>query len=294
MFRPLQGTKAVQALKKSWQIAVDAWWQFLSDDGWAIASHIALSALMSMFPFFIVLTAFAAMMGSRDLADEAARIVLEAWPKEVADPIAGEIHNVLTGEHGSLLTLGVFFALYFASSGIESLRIGLNRAYSVVDTRSFLLLRIESVAYVLVGMLSLLAFSFLIVLAPLIQKTAQRWLPRIELFDQSITLTRYAVASTLLIAALFIVHMWLPAGRRSLRDIYPGIAATLVLWLVAGALFGRYLADYAFTYSFYYAGLASPMIALVFLYVTASIFIYGGELNSEILKAREKRRRSRS
>ncbi|MES1155265.1 MAG: YhjD/YihY/BrkB family envelope integrity protein, partial [Pseudorhodoplanes sp.] len=162
------------------------------------------------------------------------------------------------------------------------------------DTRSFLLLRIESVAYVLVGMLSLLAFSFLIVLAPLIQKTAQRWLPRIELFDQSITLTRYAVASTLLIAALFIVHMWLPAGRRSLRDIYPGIAATLVLWLVAGALFGRYLADYAFTYSFYYAGLASPMIALVFLYVTASIFIYGGELNSEILKAREKRRRSRS
>lgn len=294
MFRPPQGTKAVQALKKSWQIAVDAWWQFLSDDGWAIASHIALSALMSMFPFFIVLTAFAAMMGSRDLADEAARIVLEAWPKEVADPIAGEIHNVLTGEHGSLLTLGVFFALYFASSGIESLRIGLNRAYSVVDTRSFLLLRIESVAYVLVGMLSLLAFSFLIVLAPLIQKTAQRWLPRIELFDQSITLTRYAVASTLLIAALFIVHMWLPAGRRSLRDIYPGIAATLVLWLVAGALFGRYLADYAFTYSFYYAGLASPMIALVFLYVTASIFIYGGELNSEILKAREKRRRSRS
>lgn len=284
----------MQALKKSWQIAVDAWWQFLSDDGWAIASHIALSALMSMFPFFIVLTAFAAMMGSRDLADEAARIVLEAWPKEVADPIAGEIHNVLTGEHGSLLTLGVFFALYFASSGIESLRIGLNRAYSVVDTRSFLLLRIESVAYVLVGMLSLLAFSFLIVLAPLIQKTAQRWLPRIELFDQSITLTRYAVASTLLIAALFIVHMWLPAGRRSLRDIYPGIAATLVLWLVAGALFGRYLADYAFTYSFYYAGLASPMIALVFLYVTASIFIYGGELNSEILKAREKRRRSRS
>ena len=33
-----------------------------------------------------------------------------------------------------------------------------------------------------------------------------------------------------------------------------------------------------------YAGLASAMIALVFLYWTAGIFIYGGELNSVIAK----------
>jgi membrane protein len=37
-----------------------------------------------------------------------------------------------------------------------------------------------------------------------------------------------------------------------------------------------------------YAGLASAMIALVFLYVCASIFIYGGELNSVIAKERAK------
>ena len=59
------------------------------------------------------------------------------------------------------------------------------------------------------------------------------------------------------------------------------------MWLAAGILFGRYLADYAFTYSIYYAGLASPMIALVFLYVTASIFVYGGELNSVIVEWRQ-------
>ena len=47
------------------------------------------------------------------------------------------------------------------------------------------------------------------------------------------------------------------------------------------------LAEFAFTYSVYYAGLASPMIALVFLYFTASIFIYGGELNAVIVKLRE-------
>ena len=33
-----------------------------------------------------------------------------------------------------------------------------------------------------------------------------------------------------------------------------------------------------------YAGLASAMIALVFLYWTASIFVYGGELNAARLR----------
>ncbi len=59
---------------------------------------------------------------------------------------------------------------------------------------------------------------------------------------------------------------------------------TLVLWIAAGALFGSYLSEFADTYVTYYAGLASAMIALVFLYVTASIFVYGGELNAEIRK----------
>ncbi len=36
----------------------------------------------------------------------------------------------------------------------------------------------------------------------------------------------------------------------------------------------------------YYAGLASAMIALVFLYFTAWIFIYGGELNAAIARER--------
>ena len=53
---------------------------------------------------------------------------------------------------------------------------------------------------------------------------------------------------------------------------------------MSGAAFGRYLANYAFAYVSMYAGLASAMIALIFLYVCASIFIYGGELNSVIAK----------
>ena len=83
-----------------------------------------------------------------------------------------------------------------------------------------------------------------------------------------------------------ILHMWLPAGRRPIERVWPGIVATLALWLACGFTFGRYLSDFSYTYVNYYAGLASAMTALVFLYFTAWIFIYGGELNAAIARER--------
>jgi membrane protein len=272
------------------RIASDAFRHFAADDGWAIASHIALSTLMALFPFLIVVTALAGFIfGSQDLADEAARILLEAWPKAVAGPIAEDITGVLTNMRGDVLTFGVLFALYFASSGVESLRIGLNRAYNAVEPRAWWLMRLESILYVLIGAVAMLAFSFLVVFAPFIWSKLVYYLPRLAPFDFLVTFTRYAVAAVVLVIALMIVHLWLPAGRRSFTQIAPGIVATLVLWMASGAAFGRYLASYAFAYVSMYAGLASAMVALVFLYVCASIFIYGGELNSVIMMAREKK-----
>ena len=277
-------------MKRAMQVAAGAFRHFTDDDGWAIASHIALSTLMALFPFLIVVTALAGFfLGSKELADEAARLLLEAWPSQVAEPIARDITGVLTSTRGDVLTLGVLFALYFASSGVESLRIGLNRAYGMKELRAWWLLRIESVIYVLVGAVAILAFSFLVVLAPLILAKLVRFVPALERFGDLITFARYGVAALVLVFALMILHLWLPAGRRSFGQIAPGVIATLLLWLITGAAFGRYLANCAFAYVSMYAGLASAMVALVFLYACASIFIYGGELNSVILQARTKK-----
>jgi membrane protein len=92
-----------------------------------------------------------------------------------------------------------------------------------------------------------------------------------------------------LVVTLVVVHLWLPAGRRTVFEIAPGIIVTLLLWLASGALFGRYLADFAGNYVSMYAGLTSVFIALIYLYVNATIFIYGGELNEAICRARERR-----
>ena len=279
----------MKLLHTCYRVAMDAFYRFNADDGWAIASHIALSALMSLFPFLIVVTAVAGFFGTKELADEVALILLEAWPTQVATPISAEIHNVLTTARGGVLTVGVALAIFFASSGIESLRIGLNRAYNLSELRSWWVLRLESIAYVLVAAVSLLVLAFLIVLAPLIFTTTVRFLPWLEPLWPLLNFVRFSVTAIVLVAALFIAHKWLPSGSRPLSTILPGMIATLVLWLVAGEVFGRYLADFAYTYVSYYAGLASAMIALVFLYLIASIFIYGAELNTIIMELREKR-----
>ncbi len=270
-------------------IAWDAFWRFVEDDGWAIASHIALSALMSLFPFLIFVTSLAAFFDFKNLADETVQLMLEAWPAEVAGPMGGGIRNVLTQVRTDVLTFGVILAIYFSSNGIESLRIGLNRAYGVKETRSWYWLRMESIGYVLVGAAGLLALSFLVVLGPVLWLTAVRWVPALAPFGWVITFLRYAATSAILIVALVVAHMWLPSGRRALAEVAPGILVTLALWLAAGAAFGRYLAEFAGNYVTTYAGLASVMIALVFLYTTASIFVYGGELNAAIRRAREGR-----
>ncbi len=92
-----------------------------------------------------------------------------------------------------------------------------------------------------------------------------------------------------LLLALVLSHKFLPAGRRSLREIAPGILLTFTLWITASIAFGSYLAQFARNYVTPYAGLASVMIALVFLYMLASIFIFGGELNAAIQRAKRKR-----
>jgi len=50
-------------------------------------------------------------------------------------------------------------------------------------------------------------------------------------------------------------------------------------------VFGQYLARFANNYVTMYAGLASVIIALVFLYFIAAIFVFGGELNAAIIKS---------
>lgn len=255
---------------------------------------------MSLFPFVILIAALASTFQAEGLADGVTDLMLETWPKEVAIPIGQEIHQVLTVQRGDLLTVGALLALYFSSNGVEALRIGLNRAYEVKETRSWWITRLEAFGYVIGGAVVLIVFAFLVVLGPLLWQTMVEWAPALEPLKGIVVAVRFSVATLVIVVALIVGHLWLPSeraharknrivGRRTLLSVFPGILMTLALWLIAGTAFGLYLESFSRNYVSTYAGLASGMIVLVFLYMLAAIFIYGAELNAAILMLRAKK-----
>ena len=279
--------RRIVALKR---VLYDALGHFNYDDGWSMASHLAITALMALFPFLIFATTLASFLGAQAFSETAVHLVFDTWPEQIAAPISREVINVLTVQRSDLLTYGVLLAAFFASNGIEALRTSLNRAYRVVETRSFIYRRIQSLAFVFIATIGFLAISLLLVFAPLIVRLALANFQWLEAYLGTITLWRFVIASTVIVLGLIAVHVWLPAGKRRFVDIVPGIIFTLVGWLVGSTIFATYLDNFS-SYVTTYAGLASIMIAVVFLYIVSLIFILGGELNASISRYFEARAR---
>lgn len=270
-------------MKQIGRVLWDAIEHFTNDDGWAIASHVALSVLMALFPFMIFSTTLASFLGAHAYAETASHLIFDTWPESIAEPISREVVSVLTVQRGDLLTISVAAAAFFAANGVEALRLSLNRAYRVVETRPWYVTRAQSFAFVLVATLSIMAISFLLVLAPVALRLARQHAPWLEGPIAAVDTWRFVVAVAVLVIGLIVSHLWLPDGRRRILDVLPGIGLTLIAWIAGALMFARYLDGFA-NYTATYAGLASIMIAIVFLYIIAAIFILGGEINAAIMK----------
>ncbi|APG92274.1 YihY/virulence factor BrkB family protein [Sinorhizobium americanum] len=281
------------SLRIIWKVVFDALWHFSDDDGWAMASHVALSSLMAVFPFLIFGTALGSFLGADQFAVTAVHLIFDAWPESIAKPVADEIIEVLTIQRGGVLTLSVVAAAYFASNGVEALRIALNRAYRVAESRPWYITRLASLGFVLAGVLILAVISILLVAVPLAVRNADQWLPWLDAVLATVDNWGLALALAMLTMGLLVSHLWLPDGHRKVVDVLPGILLTLLLWSIGAYAFASYLAAFS-NYVATYAGLASIVIVLVFLYMVGAIFIVGAEINAAILKFKVKRMVARS
>ncbi|MFD1703626.1 YihY/virulence factor BrkB family protein [Methylopila henanensis] len=274
----------------------DALRRFERDDGWAIASHVALSGLLAIFPFLIFVTALAAFLGAGEASGNVVRLIFDTWPSGVAMPLATEVQKVLTTPRGGVLTIGVLLTLWVSSSAVESLRIALGRAYQSPTSKPFWLSRLQSIWFVMLGAFGLITVAVLIVLWPILWKLAfdytlayfpEYTAPFVSLEFAS-NVARYAITILVVAAGLTATHLWLPGGRRRVRDVLPGVAVTVALWIAGATAFSIYLARFA-NYASTYAGLAGIMTAIVFLNVCAALFILGAEFNAALAARRKAR-----
>lgn len=253
-----------------------------------LAGHIAYTGLLAIFPFLIFLASLAGFLGNVAGSLASVQTMLHLLPPDVAKTLEPVIHEVLDTRDGGLLTLGLLGALWVASNGIDALRIALNSAYDIQEERPWWLIKLGSIGAIIVGGFAFLMLSVLVVLGPVIWKALLWAFPLGEADKWAFSLFRYTLAGLVLLAGLLALHRWLPGKRIPVSCLLPGVAATAALWLLAASLFSLYVAKLG-SYSATYGSLGGVIVTLVFFYVSAVLFIFGGELNAALLRRKAKK-----
>ncbi len=181
-------------------------------------------------------------------------------------------------------TLGVTFvislllALWSANAGMKSLFEAMNVAYDESEDRGFVKLTLISLAFTVAATVAALLFLGVVIVVPIVLNTiglgqGTEWLIQIGSY------VGMAILASLAIAALY---RWGPS-RASARWkwISPGVVLTMVLIVVVSVLFSWYVANFG-SYNATYGSLGALIGFMTWIWISATILIIGGELNSEM------------
>ncbi|MCH9765805.1 MAG: YihY/virulence factor BrkB family protein [Alphaproteobacteria bacterium] len=251
--------------------------------GFAMAGAVAFSFVVSLFPFCIFVGALSGIFGGRELATVAVSQLFQILPPTVASALAPEVESVMGSSRIDLLTAGGFIALFFATTAVETLRTALNGAYRVQETAPYVVSLFKSMVVVCLSAISMLVITWIILVGPgFAARFEPSWFKTLLDSTWLAVFTRYGLAAAVIATLLFVFHLGLAAGSRRIKDVWPGVAVSTVLWLAVAGLYTFYL-EYS-NYAKFYAGLSQLMIALIFFQFTAIIVILGAEINRGILE----------
>lgn len=261
-----------------WAVLREAVLRLWSDDAIGLAGNIAFRAVLAIFPFLIFVSSLTAFIGTKAMAEDLVTFLIAIAPPGLAEPLVAEVRSILTVQRGGVLSLGVLLTLWFAVGGVDGVRVGLNRAYDIRETRSTVVLyTIEALTVVLCGLVLVLV-GYLLVLAPRAGSWLHQLVPGFDPASVTSAVVRYPATGLILVCALFVAHIFLPARRTRFSSLWPGVLFTVGAWIALSMAFSLYINNFA-NYASYYAGLAGIVAALYFLYLGALVLIFGGELN---------------
>ena len=111
------------------KLAKESFKRLFADEAVPLAGNIAFRSIFSIFPFLIFLTAIAGFVGTEEQARAAVNFLLDVAPENLVRPLETEIRSILTVPRADLLSLAALLTIWSAMSGVDSVRVGLNRAY---------------------------------------------------------------------------------------------------------------------------------------------------------------------
>ena len=247
--------------------------------------HTSLSAAgVAFFGFLAFIPALAAVISVYGLIEDPADVqsrmeeLFTALPTDARELLTDQITRLTESSSSSLgigLVISVAIALWSASSGMAHLLEAINIAYGEKDERGPLVQRgaalVMTVGVLIVVGVAAAGFAAASSLGD--SNEALRW---------AVRLATWLLAALLFVGVLAVLYRNGPdRDEPRWHWVSAGAIAALVGWLVITVGFSVYVSNFG-SYDETYGSLASIVILLFWLYLSAFVVILGAQLNSEL------------
>ena len=251
-------------------------------DGFIHAGNLAYLALISLFPFFIVLAWVAHSFGHGAETADAIYSFLRTVPKSVRELLRPPIDEVLKQRTGALLWVGGLVGLWTTGSFIETIRDILRRAYGLRFSKPFWHYRLLSAALVVGAVILMLAAFSAQLLLTGVADFLDRIVPASEDVTGWIGWSRLAPLAALFAALYLIFYSLTPSKYRWTRcPKWPGAAFTAVWWAAVTMILPRVLTLLG-GYGRTYGSLAGFIVTLFFFWLVGFGLVIGAHLNAAL------------
>lgn len=246
------------------------------DNGQQWAAAITYYALLSSVPLLLVIISIVTLFVSQQTATDRIASALGNFA-----PQAGQIEQAIQGMVSSRGSVGIisFIALLWTGSRVFSALIqALNVVYLVDEGYSFLRRLVISLLMTLsLGIGAVLAFGSALFLQFLYDEAGfLSFLPSV-LFG----LLTWIIQLALVVGVFYLVYQYVPKGNHDYRASLIGAVTATVIFTVARPLFTFYIQEFG-RQNKIYGPLAIVIIALLWVWITALIALYGGAVASHV------------
>ena len=264
----------------------------IDNDFFGMASEMGFMLVIGIFPFMLFLTALFGWLGKHSFMNPLIIYMQEVMPSDAINLIETVLNEVWFFTKGGLVaTFGFCITLILSTNALAIVLKGLNRAYKVEETRSFLYTRLLSLIMVFVNALVLFLSINLIIFGKVIISFLITYLGLTVHLGNIMLLIRWPVAFIALFIMAYLHYYILPdlGGKEKLRrhSALPGTLFFCISWLLGSWWFSVYINN-LHTYNFVYGTIGGFAVLMVWLYYTSILILIGGEINSQLYSKLER------
>ncbi|HKJ12258.1 MAG TPA: YihY/virulence factor BrkB family protein [Ornithinimicrobium sp.] len=263
--------------------------EFTDDQCTDIAAALTYFAVLALFPALIAVLSLLSLVGqAQKTVTTVMDILTQLGGQSVASTLEPTVQSLATAPGGLLaLIIGLATALWSASGYVMAFSRGMNRVYDIEEGRPVWKLRPAMLLLTAVMVVMVVVIALLLVVSGPAASTIGS---TIGLSSTVVTVFQIAKWPVILIlAALTIALLYYATPnvkQPKFKWMSVGAAFAILVWIVASALFGFYVANFS-SYSATYGSLAGVIIFLLWLWITNIALLFGAELDAELERSRQ-------